>query len=94
MTRDQQRLLDALLDSLDRLYDRECGVVDVQALTAATAAALVDLPHWSHRLAEVAASLLTLMRSGRDREEQYRQSLIVTDELRLHLADLPQGRSP
>jgi len=37
VTDSDQELLECLLDAFDRLYDRESGVVDVQALLQATA---------------------------------------------------------
>jgi hypothetical protein len=39
---DERTLLHNLLDSLDRLYDRDCGPFDVDLLMRATASAISD----------------------------------------------------
>ena len=47
MTPKERELLENVLDSLDRLFDRRIGVIDVCALVQATAEALRDTPHQS-----------------------------------------------
>lgn len=45
MTAEDEVLLNNLLDALDRLYDQECGAMDVECLVASTIIGLRD-PEW------------------------------------------------
>ncbi len=80
------RLLDNMLDSLDRLFDRESGVIDVYAIVYASALALRE-----HRLfavfEEAAESLERVVRAGLPEEAARELALEVTDPLRIALAD-------
>jgi hypothetical protein len=49
---DERTLLNNLLDSLDRLYDRDCGPVDLGLLLTATASAVTD-PAWIATIEQV-----------------------------------------
>jgi hypothetical protein len=83
---DERTLLYNLLDSLDRLYDRHCGAVDVDALLTATASAVKD-PSWIASIEQASTALRDLIRSNLPLEEEYGQALVVTDDLRIKLAD-------
>jgi hypothetical protein len=78
-------LLHNLLDSLDRLYDRDCGPADVYMLLNATAAGIKD-QSWITPIGQASTALVNHVRSGKSAEEQYKQALIVTNDLRLKLA--------
>jgi hypothetical protein len=82
---DERTLLHNLLDSLDRLYDRDCGPVDVQALLTATACAVKD-QSWIDAIEQASGALLALIRLRLPADQQYSQALIVTNDLRLKLA--------
>jgi hypothetical protein len=83
---DERTLLNNLLDSLDRLYDRDCGPVDLGLLLTATASAVTD-PAWIATIEQASAALRDLIRSRLPAEEEYSQALIVTNDLRIKLAD-------
>jgi hypothetical protein len=80
-------LLEALLDAFDRLYDRECGAVDVHALLQATRLALKDSP-LAPKISEAAAKLATILRSRIPPEQENSAALDAVDPLRRQLADL------
>jgi hypothetical protein len=84
---DERDILENVLDALDRLFDRECGVIDVWALLVATVAALRGTPHCA-ALRVPLAELEAVWRSGLPAAAQRDYSLIVTDPLRLYLARL------
>jgi hypothetical protein len=71
---DERTLLHNLLDSLDRLYDRNCGPVDVDLLLAATASAIRD-QSWIASIEQASAALRDLIRSRLPAEEEYRTAL-------------------
>jgi hypothetical protein len=78
-------LLDNMLIALDRLYDRDCGAIDVQALAYATAAAIA--PHdLAPPLHEAATGLADVVRSGLPPDEENLRALAITDPLRQRLA--------
>ena len=83
---DCTRLLDNMLDSLDRLFDRKSGVIDVYTIAYASALALRE-----HRLSavfeEAAESLEGVVRAGLPDEASRELALEVTDALRIALAD-------
>jgi hypothetical protein len=83
---DEHTLLHNLLDSLDRLYDRDCGPDDVDLLLTATASAITDRS-WIASIEQASGALRDLIRSRLPAEEEYRTALIVTNDLRIKLAD-------
>jgi hypothetical protein len=83
---DERTLLHNLLDSLDRLYDRDCGPVDVDLLLTATASAITDQA-WIATIEQALTALGDLIRAKLPAEEEYRQALVVTGDLRIKLAD-------
>jgi hypothetical protein len=87
---DERILLYNLLDSLDRLYDRDCGPVDVVFLLTATAGAVTD-ESWSATIEQTVSALRSLIQSKLPVDEEYRQALIVTGDLRITLADYYDG---
>jgi len=86
VTSDERTLLHNLLDSLDRLYDRDCGAIDVDLLLTATASAISDQA-WVAAIERASAALRDLIQSRLPAEEEYRKALIVTDDLRIKLAN-------
>ena len=86
MTSDERTLLQNLLDSLDRLYDRDCGPIDVDLLLTATASAISDQA-WIAVIERASAALGDLIQSRLPAEEEYRKALSVTDDLRIKLAN-------
>jgi hypothetical protein len=86
VTSDERTLLHNLLDSLDRLYDRNCGPTDVDLLLTATASAISDQA-WIAAIERASTALRDLIRSRLPAEEEYRKALIVTDDLRIKLAN-------
>ena len=80
-------LLDNMLTALDRLYDQQCGAVDVQALAYATAAAIA--PHdLAPLLAETAAALADVVQGGLPPDQENRKALVVTHPLRQQVGAL------
>jgi hypothetical protein len=77
------------LDALDRLFDRDCGVTDVYALTYATACALAGDPLFT--LFDAAATALRAIDIRNLPPEEARSAALeATDELRHALAaELP-----
>ena len=83
----ENRLLANLLDALDRLFDRQCGPVDLAALLLASSAAL----HGTRMSKVMDSSRLQLeivVRSGASGEELHRAALHATADLRHELARL------
>jgi len=87
MSKDEKHLLEDLMDSLDRLFDRESKVVDVHALLLATAKALAG-SEYAPRLEQFIAPLGGLVRKSCTEEERREGALLVTNDLRLFLADV------
>jgi hypothetical protein len=83
---DERTLLSNLLESLDRLYDRQCGPADVGALLTATASAVKD-QSWIASIEQASTALGDLVRSRLPAEEEYRNALIVTNDLRIKLGN-------
>ena len=85
MSQREGLLLDNALDALDRLFDGDSSVIDVQALLFATGEALRDtvhLPHFVHPATE----LVAIARSRETEESKRDRALSITDRLRDHLA--------
>ncbi|HEY4262920.1 MAG TPA: hypothetical protein VGM98_22360 [Schlesneria sp.] len=87
MTKDEKALLDNLLNSLDRLYDRDSSATDVWALLFATSKALASsefLPHIEPFVGKLLAIVRTRGSTGDSRRDA---ALVATDDLRKLLAD-------
>jgi hypothetical protein len=82
----ERTLLSNLLESLDRLYDRQCGPADVDALLTATANAIKD-QSWIASIEQASTALRDLIRSRLPPEEEYGEALVVTGDLRIKLAN-------
>jgi hypothetical protein len=82
----ESELLSNLLESLDRLYDRQCGPADVDALLTATASAVQD-PSWIASIEQASTALRDLLRSRLPPEQEYREALVVANDLRIKLAN-------
>src|SRR3954463_1097140 len=87
MTERDAELASNALDALDRLYDRECGPVDVWALVEATADAVTP-GQLADVLRAAAKQLRELLWTGLTGDEQYARALVATGEVRLLLADI------
>jgi hypothetical protein len=82
------KLLENVLDALDRLFDNESNVVDVYAIVFATAVAMVGT-EMQQLLTSTADDLRQLIRTdfpGADMVRQ--QALAITDPLRKRIAAL------
>ena len=79
------KLLDNLLDALDRLYDRATTVTDLHALVYATEVALSGSVHTA-MLTDAEQRLRRLLRSGKSVTEERDIALNETDDLRKYLA--------
>lgn len=79
------KLLDNLLDALDRLYDRATTVTDLHALVFATEVALSGTVH-TPILTDAEQRLQRILRSGKSVSEERDVALNETDDLRKYLA--------
>ena len=79
------KLLDNLLDALDRLYDRATTVTDLHALVYATKVALSETVHTAI-LTDAEQRLQRILRSGKSVTEERDVALNETDDLRKYLA--------
>ncbi|ROR97867.1 hypothetical protein EDC56_3534 [Sinobacterium caligoides] len=81
------QILENLLDALDRLFDRECKVIDLHALLYASQVALregstaIELGHYT-----IAVS--ALVRGGAAEDIQREEALEITNNLRAELNEL------
>ena len=83
----RSHLLNNTLDALDRLFDRQASIVDIYALTYATAQALRSDVLFS-LFSETAISLRAIARAGLPIEEARERALDATNDLRITLAEL------
>ncbi len=81
------RLLDNVLDALDRLFDGDSSPIDIRDLLLATGHALKHPPSIEYVLGPLAA-LDEILRKGESPEDQQQLSLEATNNLRHYLADL------
>lgn len=80
-------LLENILDSLDRLFDRDSCAIDVYVLIFATAKALAETKH--HEILDKTAKKLEAVLKTIDSKEELRDAaLLETDELRHYTAKL------
>jgi hypothetical protein len=87
VSNDEKQLLDNLLDSLDRLYDEQTRVLDVQALLQTTGSAVTESDLQS-RLLSASAAVLSIIRAQPDEEARRNHTLIALQPLRERLAAL------
>lgn len=86
MTNDERKLLDNILDALDRLFDTESTAVDIYVLIFATSKALsnteyfVILDNAVNNLEEIVSSKLKA-------DDERSEALKVTNDLRIFLAE-------
>ena len=81
------RLLENVLDSLDRLFDCDSQAVDVYALLFATAEALLETSHYQ-LLDETTKKLDALLKAAETKNELREAALIETNKLRHYIAKL------
>jgi uncharacterized protein YllA (UPF0747 family) len=86
LTKDERRLLENVLDALDRLFDRESTVTDVYALLVATAVA-VRGSSFSAPVEAPLRRLRDLVQSKTLPERRRDIGLELTDELRQFVAE-------
>lgn len=86
IAKQEQDLLTSLLNSLDRLFDRENQVVDVYDLLIASSVALTETSHSPHLLDAVDRTHIVL-RSRKDPETKRDNVLNEMQTLREYLSD-------
>lgn len=87
MTDDDKKLLNNVLDGLDRLFDRESQAIDIHALIFATSKALSDTEYFAI-LNDTANNLEKIVRSRLNANEERNQALKETNDLRIFLAKI------
>ncbi len=87
MTGEEKKLLDNVLDGLDRLFDSESRAVDTYALIFATSEALSDTEYFPI-LNETSENLEKIWRSDMNPIDERFEALSVTDNLRIFLAKI------
>ena len=93
MTKLERTLLENILDSLDRLFDRENQVVDIHDLLMATSAALAATEH-SSPLEAAMEKTSTVLRSKMSSKLKRDAALGETQSLREYLSDILYRDSP
>ncbi|WP_444932216.1 hypothetical protein ACJJIF_10770 [Microbulbifer sp. SSSA002] len=86
MNQVEKQILENIFDALDRLFDRECKVIDVSVLLYASEKALADseiVP-----LVSYVAELEKLVRRGESEDIQREHALEITNELRVTLNEM------
>lgn len=86
MTSDERKLLDNILDGLDRLFDRESKTVDIYALIFATSKALSETEYFAI-LDSTANNLERILNSKIEAENERDEALEATNDLRIFLAE-------
>lgn len=85
MSETEKIILENILDSLDRLFDRQAKAIDVQALLFVSAIALKNSHHY--QLAARSAEMLSeILRTNSDEEVEREAALSATDVLRQAIA--------
>ena len=87
MINDENKILDNVLDALDRLFDRESKAIDLQVLIFAASKALSDTEHFAI-LNDAANSLEKIVRSDLKADDERDAALNITNDLRLYLAEI------
>lgn len=93
IAKQERDLLTNLLNSLDRLFDRDNQVVDVYDLLLASSVALAETSHSAHLLDAVARTNIVL-RSRKAPETKRDDALDETQTLRVYLSDFLYRDSP
>lgn len=86
MTNDERKLLGNILDGLDRLFDRESRAIDIYALVFATSKTFSGTEYFTI-LNDTANNLEKVVRSGLNIEDERDEALMVTNDLRISLAE-------
>jgi hypothetical protein len=87
MESDAQQLVGNMLDALDRLFDRKARPIEVYELAFATSFA-VSSEATARLLREAADALVPLLERSLPADDENREALRVTQELRDHLAEI------
>lgn len=86
MNNDELVLLENILDSLDRLFDEESQVTDIQALIFATSKALIGSSHYQI-LNQTAKELNEILKTEKTKNSLRESALTATNELRHYIAE-------
>ncbi len=86
MNQVERQILENIFDALDRLFDRECKVIDVCALLYASEKALTESAKVS--LEDYVSELEKLVRSGEPEDIQRERALDITNNLRVLLNEI------
>ena len=81
------QLLTNILNSLDRMFDRENQVADVHDLLMASSVALLETIHAPH-IQDAVERTQTVLRSRKAPEDKRDDALTETQALREYLADI------
>jgi len=87
MDDETRKLLDNVLDALDRLYDRKTTIVDLHDILYATTKAINELSH-SSLLGAAVGRLHEIVRTSEAGRDDWAAALDATDELRKYLAGI------
>ena len=90
MTKLERTLLEHILDSLDRLFDRENSLADVHDLLVASHAAMADTVH-ATTLKESIEKTRFVLRAETSPEGKREKALAATDPLRSYLSRILDG---
>ncbi|HKQ79147.1 MAG TPA: hypothetical protein VJ810_35960 [Blastocatellia bacterium] len=93
MNKLDRTLLENILDSLDRLFDRENQVTDVHDILIATSAALAETDY-ATALKSAADKTSAILRSSTSPDQKRNDALAETDELRRYLSEILYKDSP
>lgn len=86
MTKDEYRLLENVLDGLDRLFDFQANAIELHALIFATSRALVNTEYFQI-LNRTSDALEALLNAGSKVSDERREALLITDDLRRFVAE-------
>jgi hypothetical protein len=87
MKRSDTQVLENLFDALDRIFDRECKVIDLHALLYATQVALgADSP--AIKLGHYTTAIGAVVRSCASEDIQREEAIEITNNLRAELNEL------
>lgn len=87
MTDDEKKLLNNILDSLDRLFDNESKLIDIHSLIFATSKALTKSQHFSI-LDETSKDLEEIVWLNLSASNERTEALNATNKLRLYLSEI------
>jgi hypothetical protein len=84
MNKNEIVILNIIMDSLDRLYDKKTNAIDVYGIIFASSFALIESNYY-FKLSECAKELMTVIQLNSPRENE--MALECTEELRLIISN-------